>query len=163
MDYLVVGTIQNTHGLKGTLKIKSNSDFDRFVKGNVLYIKYKNEFIRVVVNAASETPTVMLVSFEGLLDINLVEKYKGCEIVIDKNDLDELDEGEYYYYELVGLDVYNQDNQLRGTVTGILELPQGISLEVDVNGKTRTIPFVDAFIKEVTDDKIFINEIEGLL
>lgn len=163
MEYLVVGTIQNTHGLKGALKVKSNSDFDRFEKGTVLYINYKGEFIKVVVKSSSETPTNHLVTFENLEDINLVEKYKGSQIVIDKNDLDELGDDEYYYYELIGLDVYNQNGELRGKVSGIMELPQGDSLEIMINGKRKTIPLVDAFIKEVLEDRIIINEIEGLL
>lgn len=163
MEYLVVGKIQNTHGLKGTLKIKNNSDFNRFEPGKKLYIKYKNDFIPVTVKSASETPTLLLVTFEDLLDINLVEKYKGSDIVIDKNDLDELPEDEYYYYELIGLDVYNQNGVLRGKVDGIMSLPQGDSLEVLVDGKKKTIPLVEAFIKEILDDRIIINEIEGLL
>lgn len=163
MDYLLVGKIQNTHGLKGALKVKSNSDFNRFEPGTKLYIKYKNDFIPVTVKSASETPTLLLVTFEDLLDINLVEKYKGSDIVIDKNDLDELPEDEYYYYELIGLDVYNQDGVLRGKVDGIMSLPQGDSLEVLVDGKKKTIPLVEAFVKEILEDRIIINEIEGLL
>lgn len=163
MDYLVVGTIQNTHGLKGELKVKSNSDFNRFIPGTKLYIKYKNDFVEVVVAAAKETPTTILVRFENLNDINLVEKYKGSDIVINKDDLDELEDNEYYYYELIGLDVYNQNGILRGKVVGIMELPQGESLEIDVNGKKRTVPLRDEFVSEITDDKIIIKEIEGLL
>lgn len=163
MDFLVVGTILNTHGLKGELKVRSNSDFDRFKKGTKLYINYKNDNVMVVVKSSKNTPNGLLVIFENLEDINLVEKYKGSNIVIDKNDLDELPEDEYYYYELIGLDVYNEDNILRGKVVGIMELPQGESLEVMVNGKKKTIPLRNEFISVITDDRIIIKEIEGLL
>ncbi len=163
MDYLVVGKILNTHGLKGALKVRNNSDFNRYEPGTRLYIEYKGEYIEVVVKSASKTPTDYLVTFKDLDDINLVEKYKGSNLVINKDDLDELPDDEYYYYELIGLDVYNQDGILRGKVVGIMELPQGESLEVMVDGKKKTIPLVEAFIKEITDDRIIINEIEGLL
>ena len=47
MDYLNVGQILNTHGLKGELKIRNISDFDRFLPGNTLYILHDNKYVMV--------------------------------------------------------------------------------------------------------------------
>ena len=82
---------------------------------------------------------------------------------ISEEDQGELDEG-YYYDELIGKDVVNQDGVLRGKVVDIEEVPQGYILVVDVNSERKKIPFVqDVFIKDVNDNQIIINEIEGLL
>lgn len=163
MDGLVVGKILNTHGLKGELKVRNLSDFDRFYKGSKLYIEYKKDYISVEVLSVKDYDNSILVTFKDLLDINLVEKYKGSYLWIDKSNLEALDEGEYYYHELVGLDIYNEEGALRGRVKEIREIPQGEMLVVEINGKNKFIPFRKEFVKRVTKDKIVIHEIEGLL
>jgi len=163
MDFLNVGIIQNTHGLKGELKIKNLSDFNRFTKGSILYISHDSTNIKVEVLRARETQNYYLVVFKGLEDINLVEKYKGDKILISKDDIGELEDGRYYYFELIGKPVYNQDGVLRGTTTSVIEYPQSDMLEIDMNGKKKLIPFIPEFIEDVLEDRIIIKEIEGLL
>lgn len=163
MDGLVVGKILNTHGLKGELKIKNLSDFDRFYKGSKLYIEYKNNMIEVYVDSVKDYDNLILVTFKGLNDINLVEKYKNSYLWIDKLNLDKLDNDEYYYYELKGLPVYNEEGKLRGSVVEVREIPQGEMLVVKNGSKNSFIPFRKEFIKEVLKDKIIIHEIEGLI
>ena len=163
MEYYRVGKLLSTHGLKGEIKVKVISDFDRFYKGSILYIYHRNEYVKVEVKDSKDYKEGLLVVFKGLEDINLIEKYKGEEIFIAEEDQGELEEG-YYYHELIGKNVYNQDNVLRGVVEGIDEVPQGCLLCVKVDGKIKKIPFVEGvFIKEVKEDSIIINEIEGLL
>ena len=163
MDYLNVGQILNTHGLKGELKIRNISDFDRFLPGNTLYILHDNKYVMVKVKTARCHQNLYLVSFEGLLDINLVEKYKGDKILISKDDITPLEDGKYYYFELIDKDVYNQDGIKRGVSTSVIEYPKYDMLEVLVDGKTKLIPFIPEFIISVSEDKIVIKEIEGLL
>jgi len=163
MDGLIVGKIVNTHALKGELKVKNLSNQDRFYKGAKLFIEYKNEYIEVTVKSVREQAPLLLVVFENLLDINLVEKYKGCNIWIDKDSLTDLDDDEFYYYELIGLDVYNEQGQLKGVVESIREVPQGQLLVIDCNGTSNLVPFRKEFIVDVLEDRIIIHEIEGLL
>ncbi len=163
MEYLNVGIIQNTHGLKGELKVRNISDFNRFVVGNTLYIKHNSEYIKAIVKSVREQKDLLLVQFEGLEDINKVLLYKGDTIVISKDDAGDLDDGRYYYYELIGRDVYNQNNVLRGKVTDILEYPMYDMLEIEYKGVKKLIPFIDEFIDSIDDDRIVIKEIEGLL
>ncbi len=162
MEYFVVGKILNTHGLKGDLKVRNQSDFDRFYKGAKLSILFMNNYIDVTVISVKEQDRNLLVRFKGLEDINLVEKYKGCLIYIEEENLTILQEDEYYFHELVGKEIYNQENVLRGVVSEVREVPQGHLLVVVVNGKNKFIPFRNEFVKEV-GEVIKIEEIEGLL
>lgn len=165
MDYLTVGKIVNTHGLRGELKIKSSTDFDRYKPGNKLAIfSNDNQIAEVTVKSHRIHKEMDLVVFAGYEDINLVEKFKNCYIKIATKDLDELPEDEFYYYELIDLLVYNQDNKYIGKVIEVRELPQGPLLEVKSdNNKIHLIPFNGHFVTEVHDDKLIINEIEGLI
>ena len=162
MNYFRVGKILTTHGLKGDVKVQNFSDFDRFYKGAKLFIKHKNEYIPVTVNNSSDYGKGLLVSFVGLLDINLVEKYHSDELFISEDDrVNELELDEYYHTDLIGKEVYNQHGKARGIVKEVKELPQCDYLFVSYNGKNYYIPFMKKFIISVTD-KIVINELEGL-
>lgn len=163
MEYFRCGKILTTHGLKGDLKIQILSDFDRFSIGKRLYIKHKDEYVPVIIDKSSNFGKNLLVRFKDLEDINLVEKYHSDELYVSSEDRkDELAIDEYYYTDLLGLEVINQDGKSRGFVKEIKELPQCDYLYVENQGKFSYIPFLEEFIIEV-NDKIIINEIEGLI
>ena len=159
--YFKCGKILKTHGVKGELKVKPLTDFDRFTSGNKLYINHQYSYIEVTVDTVRDFGEDLLVTFKDLHDINLVEKYHGDEIFVHKDDREELDEG-YYYNELIGKKVINQNKEDRGIVKTIINYPQADYLEINYNNKKHLVPFIDEFIIEVTDDYIMVNEIEGL-
>ncbi|MDE5566036.1 MAG: ribosome maturation factor RimM [Anaeroplasmataceae bacterium] len=162
MKYYRCGKIMTTHGIKGDLKVLSTSDFNRFKKGSRLYILHQNEYVEVTVKKTSPFGKYLLVSFEGLEDINLVEKYHLNEIYVAEEDRDEqLEEDEFYYDDLIGLPVYNEANEERGVVEAIKSLPQCDYLYLLYNGKHYYVPFLNEFVLEITD-RIIIHEMEGL-
>lgn len=162
MNYYRCGQIMTTHGLKGEVKVKSFSDFDRFSKGKRLFIFHKEQYIEVIVHHSSIFGKNLLVAFENMLDINLIEKYHGDELFISEDDRqDDLSEDEFYHTDLIGKEVVNQNNEPRGVVIEIKTLPASDYLIVSYQGKKVYIPFIDEFILEV-GNKIEVNEIEGL-
>jgi len=166
MEFTQLGVIANTHGLKGMLKVKSETDFKdiRYKVGSELYIKFRDEMIKVIVKSFAMQKGLDYLTFEGLEDINLVEKYKGSFIYCDASIQPKLDKEEYYYNDLLGLEVHDQ--KLIGLVKEVREYPQGEMLVVSrENMKDALIPFRKEFIKEVDlkSKRITIYEIEGLL
>ena len=166
MELITIGVITNTHGLKGTLKVKSFTDFknERYKKGNTLYIAFKNELIPVTVTKFKTVKTVELIDFEEFTNINEVEKYKGSELKMPAENKHDLEEDEFYFDELVGMEVFT--DVLIGVVEGVREVPQGEILEVNTGLKKRAlIPFNKHFVKTVDkeENKIFLLEWEGLI
>lgn len=166
MEYIKVGVVTNTHGLRGTLKVKSLTEFlqERYQKGNTLYILFKNEYIPVTVEKYKTVKTVEHIDFKELKHINDVEKYKGCNLYIDASMIHELPEDEFYFSELIGMDVYT--DEYIGTVHDIREYPQGEYIVVKrPQQKDVVIPFLKKFIVSVDkkESKITINPMEGLL
>lgn len=157
----LVGKIVGTHGIKGELKVKSDTSFNRFQKGNKLYIE---KDIEITIDSCRKHKGMELITINGLTNINDVLGYVGKDIYVPHNR-DELDEGEFYYEDLIGLDCYDSKGNLIGPVIDLQEVPQGLILEVQGKNKIILIPFVDEFIEEINleDNKLFINEIEGLL
>ncbi len=163
MEYIKIGVIANTHGLKGEVKVKSFTEFDRFKKGNSIYLKHNEEYIKIVVKSHRVHSGLDLVIFEGYEDINKIEIYKGSELYIHIDDRDELEEDEFYYDELVGLEVYYND-ELLGKVTNIMDVPQGEILVIKRKDKKDVlIPFENKFINYMDDEKIICENLEGLL
>ncbi|MBR6072001.1 MAG: 16S rRNA processing protein RimM [Acholeplasmatales bacterium] len=162
MKYYKCGHIMTTRGIKGELKVKSYSDFDRFSKGKIIYILHNDEYVKEEILKSSFNSGYYYVVLKDKEDINLVEKYHSNDIYVSELEREKLDEGEYYYSELVGKKVINQNGEDRGKVFEIREYPKSDYLAINYNDKVVLVPFIDEFVKEVLDDKIIVNEIEGL-
>lgn len=158
MTTYLIGKITNTHGVKGEVLIKPLTDFDRFIKNKEIYTLNPNKTLTI--KSVRHHNKGLIVSFYDLDDINLVKPLKGFELYSDERPI--LDEGEYHMQTLIGLEVKNQHNVLRGVVVDVIEVPQGHLLRVDIGRETKLIPFNNTFIKSVTDH-IVVEEIEGLL
>lgn len=167
MKYVLLGKVVSTHGIKGEIKIKSDTSFkqERYKKGNTLYFKKDNVYIPFKVDGFREHKNLDLVRFNGNNNINQVLEYVGLEVYVNYEDMDSLEENDYYYEDLISLEVYTMKEEYIGKVIEIREVPQGIILEVKTVEKTVLIPFVEEFIKEVdlSNEKIFVEPIEGLL
>lgn len=165
MEYIPIAVIVNTHGLRGTVKVKSFTDFKelRYQKGQTLYIAYRDQKIPVTVQAFRSVKTVDYLDFEEYSDINLVEKFKGSELLLNRSDMHELEEDEFYYEELIGMIVYT--DQLIGVVSEVRDLPQGQLLVIKKEKGQALVPFRKEFVKEVNkqDQTITLIEWEGLL
>lgn len=169
MDYIQIGTIINTHGLRGELKIRSSSDFDeiRYQPGSEVFIYCGGSYLRCRVASFRTHQEYSLVSFEHLEDINLVEKYKGCPVCIEKDARHALPEGEYYVDELVGLEAVDEDGNLIGKVLTVEET-NGAQNNLRVareGGREVLIPNIPEFVREIDLEQrhIVIHVEEGLL
>ena len=158
MEFINIGKIVNTHGIKGELRILS--DFRHkdkvFKKGMKFYIgKEKEEFI---VNSYRFHKIFDMVTFEGFTNINEVLYLKGRQVYINKEDL-VLDDGEVYIEDLIGYDVIIGEKVL-GKVTGVM-----YNSKANDNLKVGDvlIPYVKDLIIKIEDDKIYFHDIGGLL
>lgn len=160
MDKIKIGKIVGTHGLKGEVKIRSSSDFseERFKKGNFLIVRYQENDIELEIVSSRVHKSNYLISFKDNQDINLVEKFIGS-FVYGFKDKELLDDDEYFYDDLIGLEVSSTDGKMIGAVTSIYDNGRHDILNIDHNGKNVAIPYVDAFIKSVDmDNKVITVE-----
>ena len=166
MKYLEVGKIITTHGIKGEVKVSitTSSPLERFKKGNTLYGLFDKEYKEIKIDTYRLHQGFALISFNGITNINDVLDYVGKTIYVNKDDLKELDQDNFYYDDLIGLDAYDNDEKI-GEVVDVMEVPQGAILVIKTKEKEALVPFVSEFIEDVDlkEGKIFINPIEGLL
>ena len=158
-----VAQIINTHGLKGECKLYLLTDDakHRFKKNQQLQFE---DGTSVKVLKYREQKGFGYVYLENIDTIEKAEELKWKYLMIDEKDLPELDNGEYYYHQLNGSVVINQNEEELGTVTDILETGANLVLRVQSGKEEFLLPFVAAFIKDVDveNKKIYIEEMEGL-
>lgn len=167
MEYIKIGKILNTRGIKGELKIKPLTDFqnDRYKSGNTIYIFHENEYLLFEVKKYRPYKNLDLLTLKNNEDINLVEKYKGSYIFVSSDSETTLLEGEYHLSELIDLEVY-QAKRLVGHISDIKTYPQGDYVEIlTIDSAKKLVPFRDEFVIDVNLDKAYIEiiEMEGLL
>lgn len=167
MDYIKIGIIANTYGLKGEVKVKPFTDFVdlRFKKGNTIYVACGEEYKAVKIKHKREHKGLVYLSFAGYDHINLIEAWKGCDLYIPKQDLHELESDEIYFYELKGCEVTCRKYGDLGVVTQVLETGANTVIRVQKDQQQILIPYVKAFIKEVykEEKKIIVELLEGML
>jgi 16S rRNA processing protein RimM len=165
-----VGKLVNTHGIRGEVRIVSRTDFpeERYKKGNRLYLFMPNqsEPVEVVVASRRVHKSFDLLTFEGYHNVNEVEKFKEAIVKVPEDQLGDLEEGEYYFHEIIGCKVLLQENMEEiGTVKEVLTPGANDVWVVKANkGKDILIPYIDSVVKkvDVKEKTIIIEPLEGL-
>ncbi|MFS1664274.1 ribosome maturation factor RimM [Streptococcus sp. zg-JUN1979] len=168
MQYFNVGTIVNTQGLQGEMRVLSVTDFaqERFKKGQELALfDDKDHFVTTVTIASHRKhKNFDIIKFKDMYHINAIEKYKGHRLKIAKENLQKLDDGEFYYHEIIGLEVYEDDTFI-GRVKEILQPGANDVWVVAREGKRDLLlPYIPPVVLEVDRDhgRIQVAIMEGL-
>lgn len=167
-NYFKVGTIVNTHGIRGEVKIMAITDFaeDRFKKGKELQIETKQGFVSVKVQSSRLHKNMWLVLFEGVTNINDIEKYKTDDVYVYGEQRETLNDGEYYYDEIIDSRVVDLAQNEIGVVSEIMTTgANDVWIVKRPNQSDALIPMIDDVVKNVDVDHkvITIDALEGLL
>lgn len=154
-NFLEVGIIGKTVGLKGALKFHNKSDFpEQFKKGNKFYLKNLDELVIKIYDNKRD-----LVIFENFEDINIAKKLTNKVLYSTKIDTIKsckLAKDEYFYFDIIGLDVF-ENNELLGRVVDIMEASLNSFLQISTAqtlidnsfSKEFFIPYIDRYIERV--------------
>ena len=157
MDFVYVGKIVNTHGLKGEVRVISNFKYkdEVFLPKNEVYINN----IKYTISSHRNHKMYDLITFVDFNDIESVEPIKGLNLYIK---LDEYKFSGYLDEELIGMSVYDK-NTYKGKIIDIID-GKKYSLLVVSGNKRHMIPNINEFIENIDfeNKKIYINYIKGL-
>ena len=96
-DLLQIGVVTSTHGIKGEVKVfPTTDDNNRFKKLKDCFIEFKNEMIPIKVNGCKFFKNMVILHFEGIDNINDVEKYKQCKLYVDREHAVPLQKYDYF-------------------------------------------------------------------
>ncbi len=165
-NLLLIGKVVRPHGIRGELKIESYSESpSTFSKGRRLYF-YTREGELEEKELISVRPhkKFFLIKVKDINDRNKAEEYRNVKIYIEKSIL-EKEEGEYFWYELIGLDVYLVSGEYIGKIENILPTGSNDVYIVGKEEKEYLIPAIEDVVKEIDIErkKMIIEPLEGLL
>lgn len=169
MEYLSLGKIVGPFGIDGTIKVFSTTDnaLKRYKKGAevFLYDEKTGQHTMYVVISYKMSGKFDLVKLEGINTPEKVDEFRNNEIHVLK-DTSDLEVGYYFYSDLIGCKILDENNKELGIVTKVEEFPAQITLRVKRNDqKDFFVPFIKQFIisVDIVNKSIIINVIEGLL
>ncbi|MHA6484425.1 ribosome maturation factor RimM [Paenibacillus sp. strain BS8-2] len=170
--WFTVGKLVNTHGIRGDVKILPQTDFaeQRFAPGSKLMLvnEQSGEHQQVKITSSRLQKNVYVVKLEGFNNINEIEKYKGWVLKISEADQGQLDDGEYYYHEIIGCRVVTEEGEDLGEVTEILSPGANdvwVVKAAGPKGRELLLPVIDDVVLHVqpSDKLITVRLMEGLI
>lgn len=166
--YLELGQIVNTQGLKGVMKVNPFTDeITRFEELKTIYIEMKKELIEFEIEDIKYHKNQVLLELKGIDTIEEAEKYRNCYIKIARKDAKKLPKDTYFIADLLGLDVYTDEDKKIGILSDIY--PTGSNdvyvVKEEETGKQILLPGIAEVIKQVDieNKKIIVHIINGLL
>ena len=164
-QFLQVGVISSTHGLRGEVKVfPTTDDATRFQTLKNVVLDTGREKLDLEIQSVRFFKQFVIVKFKGIDNINDIEKYKGCTLKVAEKNLSELEDGEFYYHEIIGLDVYENDI-LVGQVKEILQPGANDVWVVKRKGKRDLLlPYIPPVVLnvDVAANRVDVDILEGL-
>lgn len=166
---ITIGKIIGFHGLKGEVKLAFS---ERLLKNlqeidEITVESTKGKSTILEIESCRMHKSNILLKFKGYDNKNDVELLKGSKLKQKKELLADLDEEEYFIIDLVGMDVYDTEQNHLGKVNSVLtDCGANDLLELKLkNESIKLVPFIEKFVPDVkvSENKIVINPIPGLL
>ena len=166
-DFLKVGVITTTHGVRGEVKVYPTTDEpERFLKLDHVLLDTGKEFRDLEIKNVRFFKNLVILKFKGIDNINDIEKYKGHDLWIPREEGQELDEDEYYIADLLGLRVILDDGTEFGTLKNVMETGANDVYIIDTNAHGEVlVPAIRECIQDIDLEKntMTIHLMKGLI
>jgi len=117
-----MGKIVGAHGVKGVVKVFSYAESaSSFESGSSVFLEIDGREDVFTIEWAKPRTKTILMSLEGVSNRNQAEALAGSEIFIERQRLDVLEEGAWYWSDIIGLSVYTVENEYLGCVTSVIQ------------------------------------------
>lgn len=165
-QFLQVGVISSTHGIRGEVKVFPTTDDPlRLKKLKKVLLDTGREQLELEVQSVKFFKQFVIVKFKGIDNINDIEKYKGKGLFVPREDAVPLDKDEYYIADLIGMEVFTEDGRF-GVVKDVMETGANevYIVESDDHGEV-LIPAIRQCVLDVNveEKKMLVRLLDGLI
>lgn len=166
-DLLQVGILSSTHGVRGEIKVfPTTDDVKRFKKNKEYILGTKNGNIDVMVESVKFFKQFVILKFEGIDTLDDILAYKGCSLYVNRAHAVKLQKDEYFIADLIGMEVFDEEDNYIGKLTDVLETGANDVYEITTEDEnTYLFPAIKECIKKVDMDnrKITAYVMPGLM
>ena len=166
-EYLRVGVIANTHGVRGEVKIfATTDDIRRFKKLKKCIIDTCRERIDVEVESCKFFKQTPILKFKSIDQLNDVERFKGKDLLVHRDHAVKLAKNEFFIVDLIGLKVDTDEGMELGVLTDVLQTGANDVFVVKMSdGNEVLIPYIEQCVPEIHPEtgKVTVHLLPGLL
>lgn len=166
-NYLKIGTITQPFGIKGEMKVYPHTDDPaRFKKLKKIYVENKTGYDEYEIESAKMSLPLVIIKLKGFDTPEAVRVLRQCDIYVSRDDAAPLKEGEYYFADILGLKVIDEDEKPLGCITDILETGANDVYEITSDdGKKILLPAIKECILniDIESSVMKVHVIDGLL
>lgn len=167
-DMLKVGIITSTHGVKGEVKVfPTTDDMNRFRKLKQVFLSNGKEMISLEIEGVKFFKQMVILKFKGIDTMDDVVKYRQKDLFILRKDAVKLSKDEYFIADLIGIDVYDEQDVRLGELTDVMTTGANdvYIVKMQDNEKELLLPAIKECILniDIEQKKMHVHVMEGLL
>lgn len=167
VEYLKIGQIINTHGVKGELKVYPlTDDIKRFKRLKQVWMESPDGYRAFKVEGVKFVREFPILKLENIATMNDAEKLKNEYIYVDRENAVKLPKDTYFIADLIGMQVFTDDEKLLGTLTDVISTGANDVYEITPpEGKSFLIPAIGHVILDVDIEgrRMKVKLLEGLI
>ena len=166
MNLFAIGEIVKTRGLRGCLKVLCYVETNNtFAELEFVYIEISSGQKKCfVLRKIDVSGKILFIELEGIPDVESAQVFVGCKVYLPEGMQEKLPEGEYYWREIIGLDVYNEEGRYIGRIESVF--PTGSNDVYVCKGEEREIllPAIAEVIRQIDLNRcvMTVRLLEGL-
>lgn len=164
-QFLQVGVVSSTHGIRGEVKVfPTTNDPGRFQKLKKVLLTTEKEQIPLEIQNVRFSRQFVIVKFKGIDHINDIEKYKGSQLLVAREDAVKLEKDEYYIADLLGMEVVTDEGE-KGVLKDVIETGANevYVIEFETSGEVLIPAIRDCILDvDVEAGKMQVHLLEGL-
>lgn len=166
-DLLQVGVITQPHGVRGEVKVfPTTDDVKRFKKLKKVLLDTGKEKIELEVQSTKSFKQFVILKFKEFDNINEIEKYRRCPLLVTREDAVKLEENEYFIADMIGMEVFTEDGSSFGILKDVIETGANDVYVIDSYAHEEVlIPAIKECILDVDveNQKMTIHLMDGLV
>ena len=161
-EFITIGEILAPWGIKGKLKVKVVTDFpQRFARSSAVYINRQS----MTIDSIEWRKGKAIIKLKPIDSLEAAQRLRGKPVEIHRSQVYPLPEGQYYHFQLIGLEVWTTQGELLGNITEILTADSNDNYVVSGDEGEILIPAIEDVVKSIdlNQGRIVIEAISGLL
>ena len=166
-DLLRVGVISSTHGIKGEVKVfPTTDDMNRFKKLKNIILDTGKEQLNLEIENVKFFKQFTILKFKGFDNINEIEKYKGKDLYVTRENAVPLEEHEFFICDLIDCIGYEEDGKELGRLTEVMQTgANDVFVFQTANGKEVLVPYIEQCVRkiDIESKRIELSLLPGML
>ena len=168
MNWIPVGRVTKVHGLKGELKLYPSMDVIWIADTKQIRLSRSNpaqEFAEYIIQSIRGNGTPLFIKFNNIDSIDAAKELVGQTLYILRERFPDLPDDEYYWFQIKGLRVFDEDGNYYGNIEEIIQTGSNDVYVVRDDEKELLLPMIDSVVKKIDlkSKELIFHPMEGLL